>query len=483
MRDIFRLSAFVTMLFAINVGVAEQISEGGEESKPAARRVVLDKVIAVVGGSSILASDLSEFVQQLDQQRRREGYTSERSLQSEAMEQLLTQKLLYNQGLLDSVEVSDVAISTSVENRLNAMREQAGGLVELESTYNMEIFNIRELLRRSTREQYIADQMRNRVISEVTIIPGEVEKYYNSRDRDSLPMIGEQYKYAQITRFPSSIDDAKRRIKERLLGMREKIISGEAKFNFLAQMYSLDPGSAYRGGEMEPQPANAFVGAFADALEMLQPGLISEVVETEFGFHIIELIDKRGDLYHCRHILLRPEYTTEELMEPINFLDSLANEIRKDSISFDKAAQLYSDDKSSKMNGGVVTNHDLLERYNAYDAKLTVTKFLKEDFGNRGYKSLDDLNALMKLGEGEISDAFTTQDMVGNQLSKIVKMVKLYPAHRASIDEDYARLEDIALNAKTEEELKRWLNKTIAKIYIYIDPEYRDLEYEHEWVK
>lgn len=479
MRDIFRLTLIAIALFALNTTSAEQVVESS-----APRRVILDKVIAVVGNASILASDLRDYAAQLEVQRRREGFTSERPIESEAMEQLLMQKLLFIQGQLDSVEVNSSAISSAVENRIDAMREQAGGLVELEANHNMEIFNIREQLRRTMKEQYTADQMRNTVISEVTVIPGEVERFYRSYDRDSLPMIGEQYRYAQITRFPSSIEDAKRRVKERLVGMREKIIAGEAKFNFLAQMYSLDPGSAYRGGEMEPQPANAFVGAFADALEMLQPGQISEVVETEFGFHIIELIDKKDNLYHCRHILLRPEYTTDELMEPINFLDSLVNEIRCDSITFEKAAQLYSDDKNSKMNGGIVTNHDLLERYNAYDAKLTVTKFLKEDFGNRGYKSLDDLDALMKLSDGEVSNAFTTQDMVGNQLSKIVKLVKIYPAHRASMEHDYIRLEDMTIAAKSEKIFNEWMEKTIEKSYIYIDPDYRDMEFEYKgWIK
>ncbi len=467
---------FLTLLTAVvAVGFGEQV---------ASRRVVLDRVVAVVGSSSILLSDVHTYAAQLKQHQRQNGYTSDRDPIAESLEALLTQKLLSTQAKVDSVDVNLSDISSRVEDQIAAMRDAAGGIKELEIEQNMEIFNIRDVLRRKLEEQSYAQSMRSDVVSRVTIVPGEVEQYYNSHDRDSLPMIGEQYRYAQITRFPQSIDDAKRRVRERLMDMRSRVVNGEAKFSSLAQMYSVDPGSAYRGGEMEPQPSSAFVPAFADALESLQDGQISEVVETEFGFHIIELIGTRGSLYHCRHILLRPSYTTPELMEPINFLDSLAGKIRSDSITFARAAQLHSDDASTKMNGGVVTNHDLLERYNAYDAKLTVTKFLKEDFGARGYKSLDDFTALSRLKVGEVSSAFATEDMVGNQLSKIVKLVEIFPAHEASLEEDYLQLEALALAGKQDKYFATWLKRHIASVYVYIDPEFRDLEFENpSWVK
>lgn len=467
------LSLFVATAFR---GVAS------EESSP--RRVMLDKVVAVVGSSAVLMSEVEMTANAMIEQQRREGYTSERDPRSEAFEALLTQRLLASQAKLDSVDVNLLSISTSVEMQVSAMRDRAGGVKELEREFNMEIFNIRDILRRRSEEQAYAQAMQEDVMSGVRIVPGEVERYYKSHDRDSLPMIGEQYRYAQITRFPRSIDDAKRRVSEQLLDMREKVITGKTRFTSLAQMYSVDPGSAYRGGEMEPQPSSAFVPAFAEALESLKVGQVSEVVETEFGFHIIEMIDKKGDLYHCRHILLRPSYSTAELMEPINFLDSLAGQIRCDSITFEKAALLHSDDSASKMNGGIVTNHDMLDRYNIFDPKLTATRFLKEDFGARGYKSLDDFLALSKLKEGEVSAAFTTEDLVGNQLSKIVKLVEIYPAHTASIEEDYLQLEAMALAAKQETIFKAWLDKIIASTYVYISPEFRDMEFENpRWVK
>ena len=234
----------------------------------------------------------------------------------------------------------------------------------------------------------------------------------------------------------------------------------------------------------------------------MKPGQISEVVETQYGFHLIQLIDKKGNLYHCRHILIRPTYTTDELSEPDRQLDSIANLIRKDSLTFEEAALRFSDDPYSRQNGGVVTNHELLEHYNATDARYTATKFLncllytsdaadytatkflKEDFGNMGPSAIADFRTLSQLNVGEISPAFQTQDMNGNQLSKIVKLVQIIPTHVASLNEDYLRLEQMALNRKQEKVFEEWLTKKIEGMYVFIDPEFRDGAFVNKhWVK
>ncbi|MBR0340306.1 MAG: peptidylprolyl isomerase [Alistipes sp.] len=447
------------------------------------RFVMLDKVVAVVGNSSISYSDVQQTAKMLLEQRRSEGYTSDRPAQDEALEELMLQKLLFNQALLDSIEISKGDVAQRVEQQVQSMVDNAGSIAALEKRSHMAIYHIRDLLRRQLEEQSYAQMMQQTVIEKTKIVPGEVERFYNSKDKDSLPVIAEQYQYAQITMFPKNIKEAKLRTRERLVDMRERIVTGKTRFATLARMYSVD-GSAIQGGELEPAPLAGFVKPFADALAELKEGQVSEVVESEFGFHLIQLIGKKGQLYHCRHILLRPTFTVDEILAPMRDLDSIVNLIKKDSLTFEAAAKKHSDDKHSKMNGGVVTNHDLLERYSAYDAKLTATKFLREDFGAMGGKSIDDYNAIRRLKEGEMSAPFRSSDMMGNELVKVVKLLKVIPAHNASLDEDYLRLEQLALNEKQQREFKVWLDKKIASMYIYIAPEFRNAQFSNKnWLK
>ena len=448
------------------------------------RQVMLDKVAAVVGGSAILHSEILEYAEALTAQRRQMGYTSDRDIINESLEALMEQKLLYNQALIDSVEVNNGEIVTRIENYVQSLIAEEGGIAQLEAKEHMPIYTYREMLRQRYEEQAYAQAMKQSIVGKVVVVPGEVERFYNSVDKDSLPVIGEQYVYAHITKFPTSLKEAQQRTKERLLDMRERVITGKTKFSVLARMYSLD-GSAMYGGEMEPMPSSYYVRPFAEALEKLKPGQISEIVETEFGFHIIELIEKKGDVYRCRHILLRPTFTRDELMEPANQLDSIANLIRRDSISFESAALQFSDDATSKHNGGIVSNSDILARMGVYDgARMTATRFLKEDFSAQGGKSLDDYAALMRLKEGEISNSFQTTDLMGNQMSKIVKLVEIIPAHVASLGDDYIRLEEMALQQKQEKIYRTWLDDKIKSMYVYIDPAYRSDEFENKnWIK
>ncbi len=471
---------FKKKILAVVATVAVLMSAGVLTAQK--RQVVLDRVVAVVGGSAVLYSEVAEYAEVLVEQRRQQGFTSDRDPMNESLEMLMRQKLLYNQALLDSL--APPTVEAYVEDQMQSMIAEAGSIAELESRQHMAVFNYREIIRQRITEQEYARSMQQQVISDITITPGEVENFYKELKEDELPLVPEQYVYAQIIRYPASQEEAKRRTRERLMEMRERIITGKSTMAVLARTYSLDPGSAMRGGELTPGPLSQLTPPYADALEKLKPGQISEVVESQFGFHIIELIDEpKNGLYHSRHILLRPTYTNEELVEPANFLDSIAKQIRKDSITFEKAAMEFSEDKLTRMNGGLVTNHDLLMSSLQYaNVKYTATKFRREDFGEG--KSLQDYLALTKLKVGEVSDAYMSEDLQGNEHSKIVKLLEVIPTHVASLEEDYSTIEEMALTDKQDKAFRKWLTEKIDGLYVYISPDFRDGDFEFpNWVK
>ena len=446
------------------------------------RQVVLDRVVAVVGGSSILYSEVSQMAQQLVEQRRAQGYTSDRDPMNEGLEELMKQKLLYNQALIDSVVVgADGNIEAQVESMLQEMIAEAGSVKDLETREHMPLFNYRDILRQQVKEQYYAQEMRMDIVKNVVVTPGEVERYYNQLKEEDKPLVPEQFVYAHIVRFPASQEEAKRRTRERLLDMRERIISGRSSMAVLARTYSQDPGSAMKGGEYPPGPLTNLTAPFAEALAKLKPGQISEVVESMYGFHIIELIDEpKNGMYHYRHILLKPVYTVEEENEPLKFLDSLSTVIKADSITFEAAAMEFSQDDLTKMNGGLVTNHDLLIRFNANNVKYTATKFRREDFSD---KQQDYMN-LIRMKEGDVSSAFVTTDINGNVISKIVKMLRIIPTHSASMEEDYVTIEEMALTEKKNGVFDKWMREKIDGLYVHIDPDFREGEFEYDnWVK
>ena len=446
------------------------------------RQVMLDRVVAVVGGSSILYSEVSQMAKQLVEQRRAEGYTSDRDPMNEGLEELMKQKLLYNQAEIDSVVVgADGRIEAQVEEMLQGMIAEEGSVAELEAKQHMALFNYRDIVRQMVKEQVYAQEMRMHVVANVVVTPGEVTRFFKDLKEEEKPLVPEQYVYAHIVRFPASQEEAKRRTRERLLDMRERIISGKSNMGILARTYSQDPGTAMKGGEMPPTALSGLTGPFAEALAELKPGQISEVVETQYGFHIIELLDEpKNGLYHFRHILLKPQYTIEEQMEPITFLDSLSTAIKADSITFEAAALKHSQDDLTKMNGGLVTNHDLLMHYNAGNVKYTATKFRREDFGARQ----QDYMNLITMKVGDVSSAFVATDIKGDVISKIVKLLEIIPTHSASLEEDYLNIEEMALTDKKNRVFDEWMKEKIDGQYVYIAPDFREGEWEYpNWVK
>jgi peptidyl-prolyl cis-trans isomerase SurA len=449
----------------------------------AQQQFVADKVVAVVGALPVLYSEVAQQAAMMTEQYRAQNVTSPREPMSEALEMLLEQKLLYQRAQIDSIGLDALAprIASAVDTNVEAMIAQAGSIRALEAEKHKPLYTIKEDMRSEYEEYLGAQEMRRWVIApeRVKITPGEVDRYYRRLDSDSLPIIPEQFVYAQITRLPRNVELAKQRTRERLLGLRQRIIDGE-RFDRLAVMYSVDPGSAMRGGEMDPQPKESFVEAFADAIGRLQPGQTSGIVETEYGFHIIQLIDKPSDnLYHVRHILLKPTYTDDELRETRDFLDSLAGAIRGGGITFAEAALKYSDDKNSKMNGGIVSNQQLLYRYTGdSDPKQTRTRFVRDAIEQ------NDAAQLIRLREGEISAAYIGRDLQMDEMGKILRLVEVIPAHKANLAEDWLEVEQTALLRKQERHYKEWLDAKIDEMYVKIDPMFNRADFKNKrWFK
>ncbi|MDR0954504.1 MAG: peptidylprolyl isomerase [Rikenellaceae bacterium] len=433
-----------------------------------------EEIVAVVGGSMIMWSDVVEMMHLIEAQQRAEGYTSNREPRCEALEELLLQKMLANQARLDSLAADMTTVEQMVEAEVNQLMLEYGSLLAVEAALRKPVYQIRDNLREKYTDMALAQTMEMTIRSGTEVTPAEVERFYRRMNRDSLPMTPEMYMYSQIVMYPPSLDAAKLRARERLLELRQRIIDGQ-NFGTLARLYSVDTGTARQGGESDFTPLDGLVRPFREALARLRPDQISPVVETEYGFHIIQMIESRGNDYRFRHILIKPEYTTEEMTQTAQRLDSVGQLIRNGELTFAEAALQYSQDDYTKFNGGQVTNREIVELYGA-SARATTNRFTREEL-------YGDYQALRLLKPGDISTSYMTQDVQGNQQVKIVKLDEIIPSHRANINEDYSNIEDMAIVEKQQKKYNDWLSEKIAAMYVRIDPKYQNCDFVYDWVK
>ncbi|MFI3261623.1 MAG: peptidylprolyl isomerase [Rikenellaceae bacterium] len=443
------------------------------EKEPVKReRFIADEVIAVVGSSMILYSDLQMTEELVEQSYRQRGYTGE-SAKAEAFETLLSQKLLASFAAKDSLVINEAQVMLQAEQYLASLIEQKGSTAEVEKYFNRPIFSVREYIIERLRESELANTMENTVKREVIMTPSDIVKYYKGIDKDSLGIIPEQYSYSQLTIHTPKTDEAKLNVKEELIGIRERVMNG-TKFQTMARMYSEDPGTASSGGELPPARPDTYEAPFAEALQRLKPGQVSDVVETRYGFHLIELISVNDGLYHCRHILLRLKFPIADLERAVSTLDSVANEIREERLTFDLAVVQYSDDETTRVSAGAVPN-TYAEAQRGVKAKSL--KFFKEELGT-------EFDALSKLKIGELSHAYITKDDSGNDMVKVVRLDAIIPSHVANLKEDYVILEQMALRIKQEEVYQKWIDDKIAEIYVNVDNRYRNIPIKNKkWYK
>lgn len=422
---------------------------------------IIDKVIAVIGNEAILLSDIEMDIYQ----RRLHGILSEENLFCRVFEDMLQSRLLIAQAKIDSLTVTQSAIQSSVDERMNYFIAQLGSEKALEEQFKKPVSKIREMLHDQAEDQSLIEQMKNKIVSGIEITPSDVNRFYETIPQDSMPLIPEQYSFQQITVYPPTAD-ANFEVRERLLELRERIMKGE-KFNTLAILYSQDNESAKRGGELGLAPASQYVTAFRNAALSLKPGQVSHIVETEYGFHIIQMIEKQGkDLINVRHILLKPIYSANDQRLAFSHLDSIKNLITGDSITFEQAALFFSQDEKTRMNGGLVANSQTLS-----------PRFDKDQLGNN-YFVLRDLKV------GQISDPFKSTDNSGREVYKIVKLKEIIPSHKANLKDDFPIIKNMVEGQKQMEKITKWLAKKQQETYIRIDDEYKNCEFESkEWIK
>jgi peptidyl-prolyl cis-trans isomerase SurA len=417
-----------------------------------AQPYMLDQIVAIVGSKPIKQSDVeSRYLQY-----RAQGYSLSGDMKCGMFEELLTEKLLMNQAEVDSLVVESSEVEMDLNRRLEMFIRQVGSQEKLEDYFKKSIYEIKDDLRSSLYEQLLAQKMQHNITENVKITPSEVRSFYIKIPKDSVPLINGQAEVAQIVMYPPYSDEAISEVRQRLLDLRERVINGES-FRTMAVMYSEDLGTARNGGELGFQSKGELDPEFAKtAWALKNKGDVSRIVVSKFGYHIIQLVDKRGDQVSCRHILMTPKPNPEAIATATGRLDTLVRLIRKDSLNWSIAAFRYSQDEATRFNGGLMIN-----------PRDQSTLFEMDQMEKADY------DAIKNMKIGEISEPYASKDSKGKLVYKIVKLKNLSDPHRANLKSDYTFLSDIALNDKMNKVIKDWVDEKIETSYIYIDESFK----------
>ena len=427
---------------------------------------VVDEVIWVVGDEAILLSD----VEQLRAQMEAEGQQLPGNPDCRLPEKIAVQKLFLHQAELDSIEVTEAEIAQGVEQQINYWISMIGSKEKLEEYRKMSMTQIRQSLRDDFKNSQLAQRMRDKLVEDIKVSPAEVRQYFKEMPEDSIPFVPTEVEVQIITRTPRIKIEETNRVKDELRKYTERVTSGETTFQTLARFYSEDPGSARFGGEMDYVGRGMLDPAFAAvAFNLTDPKKISKIVESEFGFHIIQLVDKRGDKIKVRHILRKPRVDQEDIDEAISMLDSLVTDITNNKFSFDEAATFVSDDKDTRSNKGLMVNSTEMGR---------TSKFRMQDLPTEVARAVEQLKV------GEISPAFTMTNNRGKTDCAVVKLKARTEGHRATITEDFQIMKDVVLEKRKSEFIQNWVKEKIKKTYVRMKDRYKGCDYEYEgWVQ
>jgi peptidyl-prolyl cis-trans isomerase SurA len=424
----------------------------------------IDKVVAVVGGNVILKSEIeNQYAQYLAQ-----GNPADVAIKCYFLQQLLTQKLLSQQAVIDSIEVTEDEIDDNINNRLRYMSNRAGGQERLEQFLNRSLLQYKEEMRPDIREQLIANKMQRKITENIDVTPFEIKRFFENIPTDSLPNFNTEVEVGEIVFYPKLSDKEKKPIYDRLESIRKEIVEDGKDFGTMARLYSQDPGSASEGGEYPFSDRNTWVKEFTRTAFKLKPGEISNVFETQFGYHILQVLERRGEQVRVRHILRTFSPTPESLEITKKLADSVYNLVETGKIDFFTAANHFSDDEQTKYNGGMLLNSENVQ---------SRTTFIPVDQLDASiFSALDTL----EVGKFSRPSQFTGPD--GKTGYRFVYLKSRIPPHKANLEEDYAKLKDAALEDKTNRVISEWFEARRKTTYIKIDDDYKSCEGLEIWM-
>ena len=426
---------------------------------------VIDEVIWVVGDESILRSE----VEQEKLRSQYEGTPLQGDPYCVIPEQMAIQKLFLHQAVLDSVVVGEASVQNEVERRLNYYISQIGSKEKMEEYFKMNTSDLREKLRDMARDQQTIQQMQQKLVGSIKSTPADIRRYYSQLPTDSIPTVPAQIELQIVSFEPPVSMEETNRIKERLRDFSERVNSGTGDFSVLARLYSEDTESAKRGGELGFMGRGQLVPEFSTvAFNLLDTKKVSRIVQTEFGYHIIQLIEKRGDRINCRHILLKPRVSVQEKNKAIHVLDSIAKQIRENKMPFEQAVMSFSQDKNTAMNAGLMLNE-----------KSGTSKFEYQDLPAEVGKVVYGMNV------GEISKPFTMINTSSNkEVVAVVKVKSKTENHKANLTDDFQMLRTFYEGKKKQEFIAAWIVKKQKETYISIDPKWQNCKFQYPgWIK
>lgn len=452
------LTTAFTNLMATGLPVDSIAVEGGQS--------VVDEVIWVVGDEAILKSDVEAMRKQAEE----EGTRWKGDPDCAIPEQLAVQKLYLHQAAIDSIEVTDAEISADVEQYLDYWTNLAGSREKLEEYKKATISQLRNELRDALRDRKTMQKMRDQLVKDITVSPAEVRRYFKDLPADSIPFVPTEVEVQILTQMPRIEPEEINRVKDELREYTDRVNKGEASFATLARLYSEDPGTARRGGELDYTGRGMLDPAFAAvAFNLTDPKTVSKIVESEFGYHIIQLIDKRGDKVKVRHILRKPQVSSDAMTKAMERLDSIRTDIVDGKFTFEAGASVISDDKDTRNNYGLMAN--------VMDGART-SKFRMQDLPSEVARAVE------KMEIGDVSAPFEMIDGKGKTVCAIVKLKNRVNGHKATITEDFQVMKDVVLNKRREEVLHEWVVDKIKSTYVRINDKYKNCDFEYQgWIR